>query len=151
MRRLIVLAVSMIFLLPAAYAAEDLVVKESAHSVSKTLDRLTAIIGEKGITIFARVDHAAGAKKAGLELKPAEVLIFGNPKLGTPLMQADRRIGVDLPMKALAWQDEEGKVWLAYTAPAALKARFGIEGRDEVFKNMTGALDKLTSEAVKAE
>ena len=79
------------------------------------------------------------------------MLIFGNPKLGTPLMQAKREIGVDLPLKALAWQDDAGKVWLGYTKPDALKARHGVSGRDEVFKKMTGVLDKLTSAAVKAE
>ena len=74
------------------------------------------------------MDHAAGAKKIGQELKPTELLIFGNPKLGTPLMQANRRIGLDLPLKALAWEDDAGKVWLAYTAPSALKARHRRRG-----------------------
>ena len=106
---------------------------------------------KKGLTIFARVDHAAGAKKAGLDMKPTELLIFGNPKMGTPLMLAKRTIGVDLPLKALAWQDDAGKVWLGYIDPAALKARHGLAGRDEVFKKMTGALDKLTNAAIKAE
>ena len=83
--------------------------------------------------------------------KPTQLLIFGNPKLGTPLMLAKRTIGVDLPLKALAWQDDSGKVWLGYTTPAALKARHGVSGRDEIFKKMTGALDKLTNVAIKAE
>jgi uncharacterized protein (DUF302 family) len=139
------------FVVSAARADKLIVVKPSPYSVSKTLDRLTAIMQKKGITIFARINHAAGAQAAGLKLKPTELLIFGNPKLGTPLMQAKREIGVDLPLKALAWEDDGGKVWLGYTAPDALKSRHGVSGRDEVFKKMTGALDKLTSAAVKAE
>ncbi len=151
MRSLLLFSLSLLIFTTAAHAEKLLVVKQSPHSVSKTLDRLTAVMQKKGITIFARVNHAAGAKKAGMDMKPTELLIFGNPKLGTPLMLAKREIGVDLPLKALAWQDDGGKVWLGYTTPAALKARHGVSGRDEIFKKMTGALDKLTSVAIKAE
>ena len=150
MRIIILAAVTMLFLAPAPADAQ-MVVKQSPYSVSKTLDRLTTIMQKKGITIFARVNHGSGAKSVGLDLKPTELLIFGNPKLGTPLMQAKREIGVDLPLKALAWEDDAGKVWLGYTKPDALKARHGVSGRDEVFKKMTGALDKLTGAAVKPE
>lgn len=151
MRRTFSVLLFLVFSVSAVQAAENLVVKESQHSVSETLDRLSAIMKEKGITVFTRIDHAAGAKKAGIDLKPTQVLIFGNPKLGTPLMQANRQIGVDLPLKALAWEDDAGKVWLGYTKPEALKQRFGISERDEVFNKMTGALDKLTSAATKAK
>jgi uncharacterized protein (DUF302 family) len=151
MRSIFALAISLLFFAPAAHAEKLLIVKASPHSVAKTLDRLTAVMQKKGITIFARVNHAGGAKKVGVEMKPTELLVFGNPKLGTPLMLAKREIGVDLPLKALAWQDDSGKVWLGYTSPAALKARHGVSGRDEVFKKMTGALDKLTNVAIKAE
>ena len=151
MRSILMLAASLLFFAPTAHAGQLMVVKQSPYSVSRTLDRLTSIMQKKGITIFARVNHAAGAERVGQQLKSTELLIFGNPKLGTPLMQAKREIGVDLPLKALAWQDDAGKVWLGYTAPDALKARHGVSGRDEVFKKMTGVLDKLTSAAVKAE
>lgn len=151
MRQMISVLLFLVLAVPTAQAADKLVVKESQHSVSETLDRLSAIMKEKGITIFARIDHAAGAKKVGIGLKPTQVLIFGNPKLGTPLMQANRQIGVDLPLKALAWEDDAGKVWLGYTAPETLKQRFGISERDEVFKKMTGALDNLTGAATKAK
>lgn len=151
MRSIFILALSLLFFAPVAHAEKLLIVKASPHSVAKTLDRLTAVMQKKGITIFARVNHAGGAKKVGMEMKPTELLIFGNPKLGTPLILAKREIGVDLPLKALAWQDDSGKVWLGYTSPAALKARHGVSGRDEVFKKMTGALDKLTNVAIKAE
>ena len=117
MRSILLLAFSLLFISPAAIAENLMVVKQSPHSVSKTLDRLTAVMQKKGLTIYARVDHAAGAKKAGLVMKPTELLIFGNPKMGTPLMLAKRTIGVDLPLKVLAWQDDAGKVWLGYITP----------------------------------
>lgn len=127
--------------------AEKLVTIESKHSVKGSLDRLTAALDQRGIKPVARVDHAAGAKAAGMELPPTEILIFGNPKLGTPLMQANPEVGIDLPMKVLAWQDKAGKVWVAYTAPDALKARYDIADRDEVFKAMAAALQALTKAA----
>ena len=130
-----------------AQAGGDLKVIESKHSVKDTLDRLTKILESKGIKVMARINHAAGAKGAGLELPDTELLIFGNPKLGTPLMQTNRAIGLDLPMKALAWKDKAGKVRLAYTAPAALKARHNIAGRDPIFEKMTKALAGLTAAA----
>jgi len=127
--------------------AEKLVTIESKHSVKESLDRLTAALDQRGIKPVARVDHAAGAKAVGMELPPTEILIFGNPKLGTPLMQANPEVGIDLPMKVLAWQDKAGKVWVAYTAPDALKARYDIADRDEVFKAMAAALQALTKAA----
>ncbi len=131
----------------SAVAADELAIKPSKHSVKETLDRLTETLKSKGITPVARVDHAAAAKAAGLELKPTEVLLFGNPKLGTPLMQANRHSAIDLPMKVLAWEDDAGRVWIAYTPPETLKARYKIEGRDEVLKSMAGALEAFTNAA----
>ena len=151
MRTMFALAFILLVAVAPARAADPLIVRESPHPVSETLDRLKTILEKKGITVFTRIDHAAGAKSAGLDLKPTQVLIFGNPKLGTPLMQSNRHIGVDLPMKAVAWEDDDGKVWLGYTSPGALKARYGIEGKDAVFDKMTGALDKFTAAAVKQE
>src|SRR6516225_1827663 len=90
------------------------------------MDRLEAEIKAKGITVFARIDHAAGAAQAGLSLRPTEVLIFGNAKAGTPLMQSNQTIGIDLPLKALVWQDADGKVWLSYNAPSWLAQRHGL-------------------------
>lgn len=149
--RLLIAAVLTAALSFAAAAKDITVTKPSAHSVPVTLDRLEKILKSKGITVFTRVDHAAGAKKVGAKLPPTQLLIFGNPKLGTPLMQSNRAIGLDLPMKALAWQDAAGKVYLTYTLPSALQARHNISGRDQVFKKMTGALNALTTAATKAE
>lgn len=133
----------------AALANDAYVKKASPHTVKQTLDRLTNVFKKKGITIFARVDHTAGAEKIGAKLRPTELLIFGNPKLGTPLMQSSQDIGLDLPLKALAYEDEKGKVWLIYPAPDHLKAKYGIADRDPVFAKMTGALGKLTDAALK--
>jgi uncharacterized protein (DUF302 family) len=131
----------------AAQPGDDIVIKTSTRSVKETIDALAAKLKEKGIKIAARVDHAAGAKAAGLELPPTELLIFGNPKLGTPLMQANRAIGLDLPMKVLAWQEADGTVKVAYTAPAVLAKRHGISGQDKIAETMSKALDGLTKAA----
>jgi len=132
-----------------AFAGEGMVVKQSPYGVAETLDRLERVLKKKGITVFARVDHAAGAKKVGMELAATQVLIFGNPKIGTPLMQSNRRIAIDLPMKALAWMGKDGKVRLAYNAAPYLSQRHGITDRAKVFQKMAGALDKLTNAALK--
>lgn len=113
------------------------------------MDRLVAVFKAKGVTVFARVNHAAGAKKVGAELRPTETLIFGTPKIGTPLMQSDQLIGIDLPLKVLAWKNEKGQVMIAYNDPAFLAKRHHIKNRDKNFNGMTGALNKLTNAALK--
>jgi uncharacterized protein (DUF302 family) len=97
----------------------------SARSAKETMDRLEADVRAKGLTVFARIDHAAGAKDVGMTLRPTELLIFGNAKGGTPLMQALQTTGIDLPLKALVWEDAGGKVWLSYNEPAWIAARHG--------------------------
>ena len=134
--------------IPTAWAADSLVTKKSPHSVATTIDRLEAALKKKGITIAARWRHSEAAKKVGMALRPTELLIFGNPKLGTPLMQSNQQIGLALPMKVLAYEDDKGQVWVAYTAPAAMVAAYGITDRDDIVKQMTGALGKLTDQAV---
>jgi len=130
-------------------AAEDgMVRKQSAHGVYASIDRLKGILEEQGLTIFADIDHSAGAKRVEMELRPTRLLIFGNPKLGTPLMQAAATTGLDLPQKAMAYRDDEGKVWLIYNDPMYLKQRHNIEGRDEVLKKIAGALGKMIDAAV---
>jgi uncharacterized protein (DUF302 family) len=132
---------------PVSAQVADLVVAESKLSVKDSLDAMAKAVESKGAKVVARVDHAAGAKAVGMDLKPSEVIIFGNPKLGTPLMQSKPEIGLDLPLKALAWQDASGKVFVAYTNPDALKARYGIKDKDEVFKAMAGALAGFSAAA----
>ena len=149
MKRIVLaLFCAIMFTAPAVAGGTGVITVESSYSVSETLDRLTKIMTSKGLTIFARVDHAAGAKKVDTEMAPTQLLIFGNPKLGTPLMLSERKIGLDLPLKALAWQDDNGKVWVSYNDPAYLKNRYGISDRDPVFMKITGALKKLIGKAV---
>ncbi len=120
----------------AMAAGKGLVSKPSAHSVEETIDRLEAVLREKNIHVFARIDQRAEAKKAGLDMPAMELLIFGNPKAGTPLMIAEPTSGIDLPLKALAWEDREGKVWLSYNAPEYLQQRFSIG--EDLMKNISG-------------
>ena len=120
---------------------DGLVTVPSTHDVKETIDRLENDMKSKGMTIFARIDHAAGAKAVGLSLRPTELLIFGNAKAGTPLMQAHQTLGIDLPLKALAWEDATGKVWLSYNDPGWLAARHGDQLHGgEAAKQMTAAL-----------
>ena len=134
---------------PALAAGEGLIIKNSDFGVAKTLDRLGIALQRKGIKIFARIDHAKGAKSIGKELTPTAVLIFGSPKLGTPLMVSNPAIGLDLPLKAIAWRDAGGAVKLAYTDPAWLAKRYGVTDRERVYKVMTGALNNFTDMATK--
>jgi uncharacterized protein (DUF302 family) len=106
-------------------SANGLTTLPSAHDAKETIDRLVSEVKAKGMTVFARIDHAAGAKEAGMALPPTELLIFGNAKGGTPLMQAVQTIGIDLPLKALAWEDATGKTWLSYNEPEWIVQRHG--------------------------
>ena len=115
---------------------EGIISKASEYSVAETLDRVEAVLGEKGIRVFARVDHSGEAEKVGLKMRPTQLLIFGNPKGGTPVMLAAPTAAIDLPLKALAWQDGDGKVWLSYNDPEYLKKRFGLT--DEQIKTISG-------------
>jgi uncharacterized protein (DUF302 family) len=124
---LLVAVVAGIWLLGTnAIAAEGLTTIQSNFGPKETSDRLQAEIAAKGLILFAQIDHAAGAAQVGLPLRPTELLIFGNPKAGTPLMQSDQTIGIDLPLKALVWQDVNGKTWLSYNDPSWLAKRHGL-------------------------
>ena len=131
----------------SARPVSEVLVKQSTRGVKESIDALVQAVEAAGAKVVARVDHAAGAKAVGTDMRPSEVLIFGNPKLGTPLIQANPRTGLDLPMRVLVYEDAAGKVWIVTTRPTTLKARYGIKGRDEVFAAMSGALDKLTGTA----
>jgi uncharacterized protein (DUF302 family) len=108
----------------------------SRYSVPETMTRLQSILKEKGITVFALIDHSGEAEKASLSMRPTQLLIFGSPKGGTPLMVAAPRLAIDLPLKALAWQDEQGQVWLSYNSPEYLQERHGFP--TELLKNIAG-------------
>ena len=120
---------------------------KSKHTVTETIDKLETVLNNKGMTIFKRVDHAAGAKKAGLKLRPTELLIFGNPKVGTPLMLCSQTAALDLPQKALVYKDESGQVWLAYNDPAYMAKRHSIQGCEKPIQKVTNALAKFVSAA----
>lgn len=124
--------------------AETMIEVQSTRPVAETLDRVQTFVAANGFVVVARVDHAGAAAKAGLTLRPTEVLIFGNPKGGTPVMQCDQRAGIDLPLKALAWQDEAGKVWLGMTDPTELKARYRLTERcDPALEAMRSAAQRI--------
>ncbi len=135
--------------LSATVSAAELIKKPSPHSVKQTIDQLEAAVKKAGATVFARINHANGAKKAGLTLRPTEMLMFGNPKLGTPAMNLAQSAGLDLPLRVVAFEDRDGKVHLAYHAPNELSKTHGIPVDANVLKKMTGALDKLTNAAIK--
>src|SRR5215469_7045519 len=99
---------------------QGMITVSSRYSVAETINRLRAAVIEAGLQVFARIDHGGGAREAGFDLRPTELLIFGNPKGGTPLMQDRQTAGIDLPLKALAWEDAEGAVWLTYSDPSWL-------------------------------
>jgi uncharacterized protein (DUF302 family) len=111
-------------------ATEGLTSLPSAYGPKDTMDRLETEIKARGITVFARIDHAAGASQVGLLLRPSEVLIFGNAKAGTPLMQARQSMGIDLPLRALVWEDADGKTWLSYNEPNWLATRHGLDAAE---------------------
>ena len=108
-----------------AMAAEGLISVRSNFGPKQTVERLEAAVSERGLTVFARIDHAAGAEQAGMPLRPTGLLIFGSPKGGTPLMQSAQTAGIDLPLKALVWQDDGGTTWLSYNDPRWIALRHG--------------------------
>ena len=142
----IMAAVIILFSANQSYA-EKLVTKQSLHTVAITMDKLAAAVKGAGAKVFARVDHAAGASSIGMELRPTQLLIFGNPKLGTPALQAGQTSGLDLPLRVVVYRDANGQVFLAYH-PTSELSQHGIPADAEVLKKMTGALDKLTNKAI---
>jgi uncharacterized protein (DUF302 family) len=134
-----------------AMTVDGLVTCISSFGPKETMDRLAAAVTKHGISILARIDHAAAAAAIGMELRPTEVLIFGNPRAGTPLMQAVQTVGIDLPLKALVWQDEGGTTWLAYNDPKWLAHRHGVDaGLDPTLHAMADALASAAREATAA-
>ena len=134
------------FTLPV-FADTGLTNVKSSHDVKTTADRLEAVLKEKGMTVFLRVNHSDGARNVGKQLRPTELVIFGNPKVGAPLMQCGQTIGIDLPQKALIWQDENGQVWLTYNDPRYLAKRHGIDGCQLVLDKVQNALKNFAKAA----
>ncbi|MEM9063381.1 MAG: DUF302 domain-containing protein [Pseudomonadota bacterium] len=128
-------------------AQAEMITKTSAHSVGETIDRLAAAVEKAGAKVFARVDHAKGAASVDADLRPTQMLMFGNPKLGTPAIQAGQSIGLDLPLRVVAWQAEDGTVMVGYHDPAAVAALHGLPADHPTIAKMQGALGKLTGAA----
>jgi uncharacterized protein (DUF302 family) len=126
---------------------EGLTTIPSHFGPEETMNRLEAEIQAHGMNVFTRINHAALAAQAGLPLRPTEVIIFGNPRGGTPLMQANQTIGIDLPLKALVWQDALGKNWLSYNDPAWLAKRHEVSGAGQVVAMMSKALGEIAAKA----
>jgi uncharacterized protein (DUF302 family) len=132
-------------------AAHGLTTIQSSHGPKETMNRLEAEVKAKGLTVFVRIDHAAGAAEVGLPLRPTELLVFGNAKGGTPLMQSVQTIGIDLPLKALVWQDRSGATWLSYNDPRYLAKRHELGRELEAGVNaIAAALDTVAKAATTA-
>lgn len=130
-------------------ASNGLIKIKSTSSVAETINRLENVLKKKGMTIFKRVNHTAGAKKVNLQLRPTELLIFGNPKVGTPLMLCSQTAAIDLPQKALAYEDEKGQVWLTYNDPAYIAKRHNIKDCEKPLEKVSKALANFAKAATK--
>ena len=122
---------------------EGLTSIRSSFGPKETMDRLEAEIRAQGMTVFARIDHSAGAAEVGLTLPPTELIIFGNARAGTPLMQSVQTVGIDLPLKVLVWEDAGGKTWLSYNEPSWIARRHGVRNAEQVVSKMGAALSAM--------
>jgi uncharacterized protein (DUF302 family) len=122
----------------------------SSSGPNRTIDRLENAIRAKGLTIFARIDHAAGAAEVGMTLRPTTLIVFGNARGGTPLLQYAQTAGIDLPLKVLIWQDAVNKTWLSYNEPSWVVQRHNVTGSDDVVSNLSAALKAIASEAAES-
>ena len=147
MRQFFYILAALFVVSSSAYAGDGIVSMKSPHDVKSTADRLEDILKQKGMTVFIRINHAEGAQKVGQDLRPTEVIIFGNPKVGTPLMQCSQTAAIDLPQKALVWEDAKGQVWLSYNDPNYLANRHGIRGCSDVIKKIQNALSNFAAAA----
>ena len=149
MQKIFFTIIAVLLLTTSTYADSGLISEKSAHDVKTTADRLEGLLKQKGMKVFIRINHAQGAQKIGKELRPTELIIFGNPKVGTPLMQCAQSVAIDLPQKALIWQDAQGQVWLSYNDPNYLVERHQITGCGEVIKKVGQALGNFAKAATK--
>jgi uncharacterized protein (DUF302 family) len=147
MQKIFFTIIAVLLLTTSVYADSGLISVKSAHDVKTTADRLEGMLKQKGMKVFIRINHAQGAQKIGKELRPTELIVFGNPKVGTPLMQCAQSVAIDLPQKALIWQDAQSQVWLSYNDPNYLVERHQITGCDEVIKKVGKALGNFAKAA----
>jgi uncharacterized protein (DUF302 family) len=147
MKKLILAILVALTMTVPLYAAEGMVDVKSSFGVKETGERLERILKEKGMTIFNRVKHSEAAKKVGVELRETELIIFGNPKVGSPLMKCQISVAIDLPQKALIWRDIEEQTWISYNDPRYLQKRHNISNCDEVISKIEKALSGITKAA----
>lgn len=142
-------ALLMLFGANPLFASEGVVNIPSDFSVAETADRFEVILNNKNMTIFGRIKHSDGAEKVGIDLRPTQLIMFGNPKVGSPLMLCEQLVAIDLPQKALFWQDKKGKVWISYNDPDYLKSRHAISECRETLDRLKSALDGMAKAAAK--
>jgi uncharacterized protein (DUF302 family) len=147
MKRFIFSVLSIFLFANSAVAADGMVNVSSAYNVEETANRMERILNEKGMTIFKRISHSEGAGKVGIELRKTELIIFGNPKVGSPLMKCQQSVAIDLPQKALIWEDDKAGVWISYNDPRYLQKRHNINGCEEVIAKIEKALAGISGSA----
>ena len=147
MQKIFFSILAVFFIVSTAVAGDGLISVKSSHDVKATADRLENILNQKGMTVFIRINHSASAQKVGKKLRPTELVVFGNHKVGTPLMQCSQSVAIDLPQKALIWQDDKGQAWLTYNDPNYLAQRHGLSECTEVIKKVEKALSNFAKAA----
>lgn len=147
MKKLILTALLIVSIAIPAQAAEGVVNVQSTFTVKETADRLESILIKKGMTIFNRIKHSEGAGKVGIELRDTELIIFGNPKVGSPLMRCQQSVAIDLPQKVLIWEDDKAKVWISYNDPGYLVERHNITGCEEIISKIEKVLAGIAKSA----
>ena len=147
MKKLFLITILTVFCSTSVYAADGMLNIPSDFNVEKTASRLENILKEKGMTIFNRIKHSDSANKVGIELRNTELIIFGNPKVGSPLMKCQQSVAIDLPQKALIWQDDNAKTWISYNDPKYIEKRHNIIGCEKVISKIEKALGSIIKAA----
>lgn len=147
MKKVSLLILSVLFITVPAMAADGMINIASAFSVAESTERLENILQEKGMTIFKQIGHSKGAASVGIELRDSELIVFGNPKVGSPLMKCQPTVAIDLPQKALIWEDTQSRVWISYNDPRYLQKRHAISGCEKVIAKVEKALASIIKAA----
>lgn len=147
MKNFIIITLLILSIAISAEAADEMVNVQSSFNVKETADRMESILKEKGMTVFNRIKHSEGAGKVGIDLRDTELIIFGNPKVGSPLMKCQQSVAIDLPQKALIWEDDKSTVWISYNDPRYLVKRHNIKGCEEVIAKIEKALAGISKSA----
>src|SRR5210317_1360525 len=147
MKKTILMTLAIVFIAFPAMASDGMVNVQSNFNVEETADRMESILKEKGMTVFNRIKHSEAAAAVGIELRHTELILFGNPKVGSPLMKCQQSVAIDLPQKALIWEDANAKVWISYNDPVYLEKRHNIAGCKEVISKIKKALSGITKSA----